>query len=53
MRYAGLFDDDGGEHPDPDGIADHVIHDHAELPGVLGSGLSGPRGWWSGPASIR
>ena len=39
VRYAGLFDDDddgGGEHPDPDGIADHVIHDHAELPAVLG-----------------
>ncbi len=36
VRYAGLFDDDGGEHPDPDGIADHVVHDHAELPGVLG-----------------
>lgn len=36
VRYAGLFDDDGGEHPDPDGIADHVIHDHAQLPEVLG-----------------
>jgi HAD superfamily hydrolase (TIGR01549 family) len=36
VRYAGLFDDDGGEHPDPDGVADHVIADHAELPAVLG-----------------
>ena len=38
VRYAGLFDDDedGGEHPDPDGIADHVITDHAQLPAVLG-----------------
>jgi HAD superfamily hydrolase (TIGR01549 family) len=36
VRYAGLFDDDGGDDPDPDGVADHVITDHAHLPGVLG-----------------
>jgi putative hydrolase of the HAD superfamily len=36
VRYAGLFDDDGGDHPDPAGIADHVIHDPAELPAALG-----------------
>lgn len=36
VRYAGLFDDSGGEHPDPAGVADHVIHDHAELLEVLG-----------------
>jgi putative hydrolase of the HAD superfamily len=35
VRYAGLFDDDGGD-PDDAGVADHVIHDHADLPGVLG-----------------
>ena len=35
VRYAGLFDDDGGD-PSDAGVADHVIHDHADLPGVLG-----------------
>jgi HAD superfamily hydrolase (TIGR01549 family) len=36
VRYAGLFDDTGDEDADPAGEADHVIHDHAELPGALG-----------------
>jgi putative hydrolase of the HAD superfamily len=36
VRYAGLYDDDGGDDAIPHVEADHVIHDHAELPGVLG-----------------
>jgi HAD superfamily hydrolase (TIGR01549 family) len=36
VRYTGLFDDDGGEQPAPAGVADHVIHDHAELTEALG-----------------
>lgn len=36
VRYAGLFDDDGGDEPDPAGEADHVISDHADLLDALG-----------------
>lgn len=36
VRYAGLFDDDGRGEGGADAEADHVIHDHAELPAVLG-----------------
>jgi HAD superfamily hydrolase (TIGR01549 family) len=38
IRYAGLFDDDGGDHAGADGEADHVITDHADLPEAIGLG---------------
>ncbi|HYF45385.1 MAG TPA: HAD family hydrolase [Acidimicrobiales bacterium] len=36
VRYAGIFDDDGVRDEVTDVEADHVIHDHADLAGVLG-----------------
>jgi HAD superfamily hydrolase (TIGR01549 family) len=36
VRYAGLYDDDGGEDDLAHVEADHIITDHLELPDVLG-----------------
>jgi hypothetical protein len=36
VRYTGIFDDDGVRDEVTDVEADHVIADHADLPGALG-----------------
>ena len=36
VRYSGIFDDPGERDGVQDVEADHVIHDHADLPGALG-----------------